>query len=133
MDKHEKLLNDSMNDESESDNNLRRTLGFWDGTCILISIIVGSGIFSSPGETLDRSGSPGGALLAWALSGERFPICITLSFASPGASIGMLVILASFCYAELGAYMPSTGGDFDYIRKAYGTLISILNCKVSLF
>jgi amino acid transporter len=30
------------------------------------------------------------------------------------------VIIASFCYAELGAMMPSTGGDFDYLYKAYG-------------
>lgn len=35
-------------------------------------------------------------------------------------SPGLLVITASFCYAELGAMMPSTGGDFDYLNKAYG-------------
>lgn len=33
---------------------------------------------------------------------------------------GLLVIIASFCYAELGAMMPSTGGDFNYLYKAYG-------------
>jgi basic amino acid/polyamine antiporter, APA family len=33
---------------------------------------------------------------------------------------GLLVITASFCYAELGAMMPSTGGDFDYLKRAYG-------------
>ena len=60
-----------------------------------------SGIFASPGVALERSGSPGAALLAWCLS-------------------GLLVATASFCYAELGAMMPSTGGDFDYLRAAYG-------------
>lgn len=36
------------------------------------------------------------------------------------STLGVLVIIASFCYAELGAMMPSTGGDFDYLYKAYG-------------
>jgi hypothetical protein len=48
---------------------LNRTLGFVDGVCILISIIIGSGIFSSPGEALSRSGSPGAALVSWCISG----------------------------------------------------------------
>ena len=48
---------------------LTRTLGLVDGVCILISIIIGSGIFSSPGETLSRSGSPGAALVSWCISG----------------------------------------------------------------
>jgi amino acid transporter len=80
---------------------LQRRLGFWDGTCILITIIIGSGIFSSPGETLDRSGSPMGALVAWTIS-------------------GVLVITAALCYAELGALMPSSGGDYEYLLKVYG-------------
>lgn len=93
---------------------LSRTLGFVDGVCILISIIIGSGIFSSPGETLNRSGSPGAALISWCISGsyEHFSV-------SP-IVLGFLVIIASFCYAELGAMMPSTGGDFNYLYKAYG-------------
>lgn len=50
---------------------LNRTLGFWDGLCLLISIIIGSGIFASPGVALDRSGSPGASLIAWSLSGDK--------------------------------------------------------------
>jgi amino acid transporter len=87
--------------DSTSSNKLHRKLGFWDGTCILITIIIGSGIFSSPGETLDRSGSPAGALVAWTIS-------------------GILVITAALCYAELGALMPSSGGDYEYLLKVYG-------------
>ena len=68
---------------------------------MLVSIIIGSGIFASPGVALDRSGSPGGALIAWSVS-------------------GFLVIIASFCYAELGSMIPTTGGDFDYLKLAYG-------------
>lgn len=38
---------------------LRRELSFVDGICFIISIMIGSGIFASPGVTLDRAGSPG--------------------------------------------------------------------------
>jgi hypothetical protein len=45
---------------SSSPQKLRRELGFVDGICFIISIMIGSGIFASPGVTLDRAGSPGG-------------------------------------------------------------------------
>lgn len=103
-------LDDSMKSELElrvasmstdAGQGLHRRLGFLDGVCVLVSIIIGSGIFASPGVALERAGSPGAALLAWTLSGG-------------------LVIIASLCYAELGAMIPSTGGDFDYLNRAYG-------------
>lgn len=87
--------------ERPSAEGLHRRLGFVDGICVLVSIIIGSGIFASPGVALERAGSPGAALLAWCLS-------------------GILVIVASLCYAELGCMIPSTGGDFDYLKRAYG-------------
>lgn len=63
----------TINENNENENNnhrkLKRSLGFIDGVCILITIIIGSGIFSSPGETLKRSGSPGAALISWCISG----------------------------------------------------------------
>jgi hypothetical protein len=45
--------------EPPSPPTLRRELGFVDGICFIISIMIGSGIFASPGVTLDRAGSPG--------------------------------------------------------------------------
>lgn len=69
---------------------LRRSLNFFDGLGIIVGIIIGSGIFSSPGLALERSGSPGACLLAWAVS-------------------GMLVCLTSQCYFELGSMMPTAG------------------------
>ena len=50
---------------------------------------------------LERSGSPGAAIFAWLFSGA-------------------LVMTASLCYAELGAAMPTAGGDYDYLTAAYG-------------
>ena len=81
---------------------LRRSLTPVAGVAIIVGIIIGSGIFSSVGLTLERSGSVGGAVLAWITS-------------------GMLVILNSQVYAELGAMIQTTGGDYDYLLRAYGS------------
>ena len=80
---------------------LKKTLSLFDGVCITISIMIGSGIFASPGVTLERSGSPGAALMAWAAS-------------------GLLVSIASLCYIELGSMFPTAGGDYTYLGEAYG-------------
>ena len=69
---------------------LHRSLSFFDGLGIIVGIIIGSGIFSSPGLALERTGSPGACLLAWSVS-------------------GMLVCLTSQCYFELGSMMPTAG------------------------
>lgn len=47
----------------------RRVLGNLDGLCAMISIVIGSGIFASPGVVLDRAGSPGAALVTWVAAG----------------------------------------------------------------
>jgi len=80
---------------------LRRTLGVYDGLGLLIGGIIGSGIFASPGVCLERVGSPGMSLLVW-------------------CAAGALVVISSFSYMELAAMIPSAGGDFAYIQRAYG-------------
>ncbi|KAJ1399602.1 amino acid/polyamine transporter I [Ochromonadaceae sp. CCMP2298] len=78
-----------------------RKLTAVDGVAIVVGIIIGSGIFSSPGLALERCGSSGVVLIAWTLS-------------------GLVTMLAAMCYLELGSIMPSAGGDFDYLKRAYG-------------
>mmetsp|Transcript_23192 Transcript_23192/g.34018 ORF Transcript_23192/g.34018 Transcript_23192/m.34018 type:complete len:491 (-) Transcript_23192:227-1699(-) len=95
------LIDHNTSTNSVSGNQLKRTLGFYDGLCVIVSVIIGSGIFASPGAALDRSGSPASAIIVWAIS-------------------GVLSIAAALCYAELGAMLPTTGGDFVYLRRAYG-------------
>jgi amino acid permease len=87
---------------------LHRSLSFFDGLGIIVGIIIGSGIFSSPGLALERSGSPGACLLAWAVS-------------------GMLVCLTSQCYFELGSMMPTAG-----ISKGTSPLQPYYGCVQSL-
>ncbi len=78
-----------------------RKLSFVDGLGVTVGIIIGSGIFSSPGVALDRSGSPGAALIAWLVA-------------------GLLVGCTSLCYFELACMYPSAGGDFEYLNQSYG-------------
>jgi amino acid transporter len=86
---------------SPSVKGLNRYLGYYDGMGVIISIMIGSGIFASPGIVLQRAGSPLLVLLAWLLS-------------------GVIVMITSLCYTELGSRYPSAGGDYEYLTRAYG-------------
>jgi len=76
-------------------------VSFIDALGLVCGIIIGSGIFSSPGVALQRAGSPALTLISWAFSGG-------------------LVILTATCYFELAGMMPHAGGDFEYLKRAYG-------------
>jgi amino acid transporter len=92
---------DQINAEANPNELVPGRYSFIDALGIVCGIIIGSGIFSSPGLALERAGSPGLTLLAWAMAGG-------------------LVILTATCYMELGMMMPNAGGDFEYLKRAYG-------------
>lgn len=80
---------------------LPRKLGLVDATTIVIGIVIGSGIFVLP-NLIARSLGSGTAILAvWIVS-------------------GVLSFFGALAYAELGAMMPQTGGQYVYLREAYG-------------
>lgn len=82
-----------------------RQLTFFDGVCIIVGIIIGSGIFSSPGLALQRAGSPASTLFTW-------------------TTASILVGLTCQCYFELGCMMPTAGGDYDYLHHTYGNRVA---------
>lgn len=92
---------------------LKRRLGLWNGVAVIIGVIVGSGIFISPREVLNDSGSIGASLLVWG-------IC------------GLLSLMGALCMAELGTSIPDSGGDYSYIKMAYGDLTSFLYLWVTV-
>ncbi|KAG6541955.1 hypothetical protein Mapa_016680 [Marchantia paleacea] len=80
---------------------LRRELSLFDSLSISVGIIVGSGIFTSPGVVLLNAGSVGAGLLSW-------------------IAAGMLALLSSLTFAELGASIPLAGGSGAFYKVAFG-------------
>lgn len=77
-------------------------LGLFDGISTIVGLMVGSGIFSSSKEIHQTVGSPGMALLLWLVT-------------------GLLSLTGALCYAELGTLIPGSGGEAQYLQKAFGS------------
>ncbi|XP_056624129.1 b(0,+)-type amino acid transporter 1 [Triplophysa dalaica] len=86
---------------------LKTEVGLLGGVSLIAGVMVGSGIFMSPQYVLLNIGSPGASLLIWAAS-------------------GLLVMLASLCYAELGTVIRESGGEYVYILRTSGNLMAFI-------
>src|SRR5208337_311354 len=91
----------SMEQKNLSRHELPRKLGWLDATMIVVGIVIGSGIFLLPNLIAQDLHSSGAILSAWVIS-------------------GVLSYFGALAYAELGAMMPATGGQYVYLREAYG-------------
>lgn len=80
---------------------LVRGLSLLDSTLVVIGIVIGSGIFLTTGIIARDLPSPFLILLAWAVGGG-------------------LTIAGALTFAELGAAMPRAGGQYVFLREAYG-------------
>ncbi len=80
---------------------LRRTLRTGDGLAMVVGIMVGSGIFRTPGIVATLLGRPGLTFLVWAL----------------GGAVGFL---GALLFAELATRHPQAGGKYVYAREAFG-------------
>jgi APA family basic amino acid/polyamine antiporter len=74
---------------------------------IVVGSMIGSGIFLVSAETSRLVGSPGWLLAAWALA-------------------GVMTISGALCCAELAAMMPRAGGQYVFLREAYGSATGFL-------
>src|SRR5262245_38643994 len=92
---------------------LRRELGLLDSTLLMVGVIIGSGIFLTTGIMAEALPSRGWLLAAWAAG-------------------GLLTLAGALAYAELGAAMPEAGGQYVYLREAYGPLLAFLFGWISL-
>ena len=86
---------------------LVRGLSMLDATMIVVGSMIGSGIFIVSAESSRLVGSPGWLLMAWALA-------------------GVLTITGALCCAELAAMWPRAGGQYVFLREAYGQSIGFL-------
>jgi amino acid transporter len=83
------------------------TLSLKDAVAMIVGIVVGAGIFRTPSLVAANVSSETNALLLW-LAG------------------GAISLIGAFCYAELTATYPHTGGDYHYLSRAYGRPLSFL-------
>ncbi len=89
-----------------------RQIGWFTAACVLVSNIIGGGVFTTTGFLARDLGDPGLILALWL--------------------VGALIALAgAMAYAELGAALPHAGGDYVYLREAYGPLVSFLSGWIS--
>ncbi len=79
----------------------RNQLGLADSVSIIIGIVIGAGIYETAPFILSCVASPAQAMMVWTLG-------------------GVLSVVGALCYAELAATYPRTGGDYYFLRRAYG-------------
>lgn len=91
----------------QSNEGFIRRLGLLDSTTIVAGSMIGSGIFIVSADIARQTGSAGGLLLTWIIT-------------------GVLTIFAALSYGELAAMMPKAGGQYVYLRESYSPLWGFL-------
>ena len=78
-----------------------------DVVALIIGIVIGAGIFRVPSLVAANAGSGYMFMSTWVLG-------------------GLISLIGALCYAELTTTYPNTGGDYHFLRKAYGNKIAFL-------
>lgn len=93
---------------------LVRQLGVVSATALVVSNMIGTGIFTTTGFLAGDLGDPYLILGIW-LVGAVVALC------------------GAFCYSELGVNFPSSGGEYVYLSRAYGLTWGFMSGWVSFF
>jgi len=83
----------------------RPHLGAAYATMLAVAMVVGAGIFKSPALVAENAGAAQWFFLAWALG-------------------GLVSLIGAFCYGELAATFPNAGGDYHFLKLAYGRTVA---------
>jgi basic amino acid/polyamine antiporter, APA family len=86
---------------------LKRDLGPWAAASIVVGTVIGSGIFLVPRSMIQRVGTPAMVFVIWIFG-------------------GLLSLAGALSYAELAAAIPEAGGEYAYLREAYGPVWGFL-------
>src|SRR6266436_6985821 len=85
----------------------QQRLGLFDATMLVAGTMIGSGIFIVSADIARDVGCTGWLLAVWSLT-------------------GVMTIIGALSYGELAAMMPHAGGQYVYLREAYGPLVGFL-------
>ncbi len=84
---------------------LRRVIGFWDAAALVVGLIIGSGIFRAPASVAQYLPTAGLMLSAWVIG-------------------GMLSLAGCLAAVELGIRYPRSGGQYVFLREAFGPSVA---------
>ncbi len=93
--------------EAEFSSEPKPVLGLREAIAIIVGVVIGAGIFKAPSMVAGFSGSASVMFGAWALG-------------------GLVSLAGALCYAELATSYPHAGGDYHFLRRAYGRSVSLL-------
>jgi len=95
------------NHSSHSNNQLQPKLGLRAASFLVISVIIGSGVFKKIAPMAQELGTPWLILLCWLIA-------------------GIVSLAGALCTAELVSMYPNSGGEYNYFQKIYGRFFSFL-------
>ena len=93
--------------ENHDNEHFKRELGLLDGTMLVVGSMIGSGIFIVSSDMIRNVGSAGMLIAMWVIT-------------------GLITVIAAVSYGELSAMFPKAGGQYVYLKEAYGKLIAFL-------
>ena len=85
----------------------RPVLSTFDAVALIVGIVVGAGIFSFPSLVASNTSNSATFILVWLLG-------------------GIISLIGALCYAELASTFPSAGGDYHFLKRAFGIKLAFL-------
>ena len=85
----------------------RATLTVFDATAMIVGIVIGAGIFRAP------------SIVAGSVANASVFIALWIAG-------GILSLIGALCYAELGSAYPSAGGEYSFLKRAFGDRLGFL-------
>jgi len=86
---------------------LQPTLTLTDAVALIVGLVIGAGIFETPALVAANTGTVGGVIQVWLIG-------------------GVVSLLGALCYAELATTYPHVGGNYYYLKRAFGQPIAVL-------
>ncbi len=85
----------------------QKVLGLYDAVALIVGIVVGAGIFSFPSLVASNTSSETAFISLWVVG-------------------GLVSLIGALCYAELATTFPSAGGDYHFLKRAFGGRLAFL-------